>query len=160
MNSIQTLLDIMQSQKKLYTELLSILTEEKEAAINWDAKLTNELTKKKDTLIYKEKVINEAFVSCIRKIEKETGREHLRVEHIANEIADQELKPSLLELRHDLLSLTKKVNECNTSLKIIFKTNTSLIEGLFNKLGMGGRSTYGITKEYNTSRTSTICQTG
>lgn len=159
MESIQTLLDIMESQKKLYTELMSILTEEKQAAIAWDANKTNELTKIKDTLTYKEKVINEAFVSCIRKIEKETGREHLRVEHIAKEMAG-DLREPMLALRQDLLTLTRKVNDCNTSLKIIFKTNTTLIDGLFSRLGLGGRNTYGITKGYNTMRTSTICQTG
>lgn len=159
MESIQTLIDIMESQKTLYTDLLSILNKEKEAAIQWDAKTTNELTKTKDTLVYKEKVINEAFVSCIRKIEKESGKEPLRVENIAHELAG-DLREPMLALREELMQLTRKVNECNTSLKIIFKTNSAMIDGLFSRLGLGGRNTYGINKSYNTQRTSTICQTG
>lgn len=159
METIQSLLEIMRSQIALYHEMADILTQEKEAAVKWDASLTNELTKKKDTLAYKEKVLSEAFVSCIRKIEKETGREGLRVEIIARELAGG-LSGEMMQLRNELLELTKKVNNLNMSLKILFKSNMSLINSLFTKLRMGGRNTYGINKEYSTTRTSTICQTG
>ena len=159
MENITALIEIMQSQKKLYIEMKAILEEEKQAAIKWDAERTNELAKTKDTLTYKEKFLSEAFINCIRKIEKESGREGLRVEIIAREMAG-EYSAELAELRNDLITLTRDVNSLNTSLKILFKTNMTLINGLFSKLGIGGRNTYGINKAYKTARTSTICQTG
>ncbi|TCK62108.1 flagellar export chaperone FlgN [Seleniivibrio woodruffii] len=159
MENIKALLEIMDSQKKLYNEMLSVLQEEKEAAIRWDSARTNELAKTKDTLTYKEKFINEAFVNCIKKIEKEHGLEGLRVEIIARELAGEH-STELMAVRNELVSLTKKVNDANTSLKILFKTNMTMIEGLFQKLGVAGRNTYGISKQFNTGKTSTICQTG
>lgn len=159
METIQTLMEIMESQATLYNEMIDILTQEKEAAIKWDAARTNELTKRKDTLSYKEKVLSEAFVNCIRKIEKETGREGLRVEIIAKELAGEKSAELMLS-RNNLLELTKKVNSLNTSLKVLFKSNMTLINSLFTRLNMGGRTTYSINKAYKTARTSTICQTG
>lgn len=159
METIHALMEIMESQTKLYTEMAEILTEEKEAAIKWDSSRTNELTKRKDTLSYKEKFLSEAFVNCIRKIEKETGREGLRVEIIARELAGDKSE-ELMQARNNLLELTKQVNNLNTSLKILFKSNMTLINGLFTRLRVGGRNTYNINKAYKTTRTSTICQTG
>ncbi|MGE4266608.1 MAG: flagellar export chaperone FlgN [Deferribacterales bacterium] len=159
MENIKALLEIMDSQKKVYTEMLSILQQEREAAMKWNAARTNELAKTKDTLAYKEKVINEAFVNCIKKIEKQHEREGLRVEIIARELAG-EYSSELMAVRNELVTLTKKVNDANTSLKILFKTNMTLIDGLFQKLGIAGRNTYGISKQYKSVKTSTICQTG
>ncbi len=159
MENITALIEIMQSQIKLYTEMVSILKEEKQAAIKWDSKLTNELAKAKDTLTYKEKFLSEAFVNCIRRIEKESGIDGLRVETIARDMAG-EYSEELMALRNELMDLTKEVTSLNTALKILFKSNMSLINGLFTKLGVGGRNTYSMNKAYKTVRTSTICQTG
>jgi len=158
MQNINDLMDILRSQETVYSEMLSILIQEREAVTKWDSEKTLELAKLKDTLAYKEKILDEAFVGCLKKIQKETGRDDIKVEDIASEFAG-EFKEEMTELRLKLLELAKGVYEQNNSLKILYKTNISLIEGVFGRFGLAGKTTYGISG-YQTGKTSTICQTG
>jgi len=159
MESVKNLLEILKSQELLYLDMVQILESEKDSAVTWDSEKTIELVKKKDTLAYKEKILDEAFVKSIRKIEKETGREGLKVETIAKELGG-EYAQELSEIRLRLMKLLGKISELNTSLKILYKTNISLIESVFGRLGIAGKQTYGINKDYRTSKTSTISKTG
>lgn len=159
MENVKNLLEILNSQETLYTEMKDILEAEKECVVTWDAEKTIELVKKKDTLAYKEKVLDEAFRNSLKKIEKDMGREKLRVQDIPEEVSG-EFHIELQETRKRLLSLIGEVSAINTSLKILYKTNISLIEGVFGRLGLAGKNTYGVNKNYSSSKTSTISRTG
>jgi len=159
MESVKDLLDILIAQEILYQEMKQILEDETECVVTWDANKTIELVKKKDTLAYKEKVLDEAFRASLKKISKELDVESLRVQDIPEEHAGEHHE-ELTEARERLLKLVKEVGRLNESLKILYKTNVSLIEGVFGRLGIAGKQTYGINKGYAKGRTSTISKTG
>ncbi|PLX71326.1 MAG: hypothetical protein C0602_01600 [Denitrovibrio sp.] len=159
MENVKDLLEILNSQEMLYTEMKDILESEKDCVVTWDSAKTIDLVKKKDTLAYKEKVLNEAFKNNLKKIEKDTEIEKLRVKDIPAEYAG-EYYSQLQEARKRLMELVGEVAAINTSLKILYKTNISLIEGVFGRLGVAGKGTYGINKNYSSAKTSTISRTG
>ncbi|ADD69233.1 hypothetical protein Dacet_2473 [Denitrovibrio acetiphilus DSM 12809] len=159
MELVKDLIDILKSQEKLYQEMKHILECETECVVTWDANKTIELVKKKDTLAYKEKILDEAFRTGLKKIEKELGVEKLRVQDVPEEFAG-EYHSELTEIRLKLITVVKEVARLNDSLKILYKTNMSLIEGVFGRLGLAGKNTYGINKGYGKGKTSTISKTG
>ncbi|PLX67821.1 MAG: hypothetical protein C0603_06785 [Denitrovibrio sp.] len=159
MESVKDLIEILKSQETLYSEMRDILEAEKECVVTWDAEKTIDLVKKKDTLAYKEKILDEAFRKCLKKVEKETGVEGLKVLDIADSHAG-EYSEELHEVRNNLILVVRDISELNLSLKILYKTNISLIDGVFSKLGIAGTNTYGINKGYSQARTSTISRTG
>jgi flagellar biosynthesis/type III secretory pathway chaperone len=159
MESVKDLLDILSSQITLYEEMKTILEQETECVVTWDANRTIELVKKKDTLAYKERVLDEAFRASLKRIAKDLELDSVRVQDIPEEYAG-ELYQEMSEARKRLIALVKEVGRLNESLKILYKTNVSLIEGVFGRLGIAGKHTYGINKGYAKGRTSTISQTG
>lgn len=159
MTLVKDLLDILKSQETLYSEMKQILEEETDCVVTWDADKTIELVKKKDTLSYKEKILDEAFRASLKKIEKEMGIESLRVQDITEDFAGEHYS-ELTEIRLRLIALVKDIGSLNESLKILYKTNMTLIEGVFGRLGLAGKNTYGIDRGYGKSRTSTISKTG
>lgn len=159
MENVKDLLDILKSQEVLYAEMKDILEAEKECVVTWDAEKTIDLVKKKDTLAYKEKVLDEAFRSCLKKVETEMETSGLKVQDIPAEISGEHHE-ELQTVRKNLISLISKIGEINISLKILYKTNISLIEGVFGRLGIAGKTTYGINKGYAGGKTSTISRTG
>jgi len=159
MESVFELVEILKSQVSLYTDMRDILDAEKECVVTWNSDKTIELVKKKDTLSYKEKVLDEAFRNHLKKVGAEVGIENIRVRDITEEMAGEHYT-ELVELRKQLIRLIKDVTAINTSLKILYKTNISLIEGVFGKLGIAGKNTYGINRAYSNARTSTISRTG
>lgn len=159
MECVKDLLEILKSQETLYIEMRGILEAEKECVVTWNAEKTIELVKKKDTLTYKEKFLDEAFKSSMKKMEKELGISGLKVQTIPAEISG-EYHSELQEMRKKLLKLINEITTLNMSLKILYKTNISLIEGVFGRLGIAGKNTYGINKGYAKAKTSTISRTG
>lgn len=159
MESVKDLLEILKAQETLYGEMKDILEQETQCVVTWDANQTVELVKKKDTLAYKEKVLDEAFRASLKRIGKELETDELRVQDIPAEFAG-EYHTELTETRGRLIAVIKEVARLNDSLKILYKTNVSLIEGVFGRLGLAGKNTYGINKGYSKSRTSTISKTG
>jgi len=159
MESVKALIEILKSQETLYTEMRDILEAEKECVVTWNAEKTIDLVKKKDTLAYKEKVLDEAFRTCLKKIEKEEDHEGLKVSDVVELYAGDDAD-DLSGVRKRLIKLVDEIKDINISLKILYKTNISLIDGVFSKLGIAGSNTYGLNRGYNNSRTSTISRTG
>ncbi len=74
MESVKDLIEILKSQETLYIEMRDILEAEKECVVTWDAEKTVDLVKKKDTLAYKEKILDEAFKKLSeKKLRKRQG---------------------------------------------------------------------------------------
>jgi len=159
MESVKDLLGILASQETLYEEMKNILEQETECVVTWDANKTIELVKKKDTLAYKERVLDEAFRASLKRIAQDLELDSIRVQDIPEEYAGESYE-EMSEARKRLIALVSDVGRLNESLKILYKTNVSLIEGVFGRLGIAGKQTYGINKGYSKGRTSTISQTG
>jgi len=156
MENVSSLIEILNSQKKLYSELLSLLKYERETVGSWDADGTFELAKKKDTLVYKEKLLDEARNTAVRKISRSAGKEMMTVSEIIEELDDEEAIDTLCGIRAELLKLAKKIKDENDSLKILYKTNIGFVNDLFTQLGLDNRPVYSNNKTVGAAKNSSL----
>lgn len=160
METIQNLIEILESQCVLYSEILEIMESEKNAVVKWRFQDTFDLTKKKDTLIYKEKILDEARAKAVRKLESEFGEENLKISDIISLTDNEEQNLHLTALHSRLKLITDRLQDENLSLKILYRTNMSFIEDLFSNTGLGSKTVYGINRTYSSVRTSTLDHRG
>jgi len=60
METIQSLIGVLKQQVELYTVLYNLLKEEKGYISKWQIDKTLEVVKQKETILYKEKILDEA----------------------------------------------------------------------------------------------------
>ncbi|GAB1535831.1 hypothetical protein ADMFC3_14620 [Geovibrio sp. ADMFC3] len=143
MDRFRNLLDIMKSQCELYSELASVMALEKEAVARWNVDDTLELTKRKDTLVYKEKLLEEARRTIIKKISMDEGRDEISLLEIIDLMDEDNLRQEFNQVKADLKLVMHRLNDENLALKILYRTNISLVNDFFDKLGITAGSTYG-----------------
>jgi flagellar biosynthesis/type III secretory pathway chaperone len=142
MDKFRNLLDILKSQCELYSELASVMALEKEAVSRWNVDDTLELTKRKDTLVYKEKRLEEARRTIIKKISMDEGRDEISLSEIIDLTDEAELRQEFSQVRNNLKNVMHRLNDENLALKILYRTNISLVNDFFDKLGITAGSTY------------------
>jgi flagellar biosynthesis/type III secretory pathway chaperone len=142
MDKFRNLLDILKSQCELYSELASVMALEKEAVSRWNVDDTLELTKRKDTLVYKEKLLEEARRTIIKKISMDEGRDEISLSEIIDLTDEAELRQEFSQVRNNLKNVMHRLNDENLALKILYRTNISLVNDFFDKLGITAGSTY------------------
>ncbi|WP_265822929.1 flagella synthesis protein FlgN [Geovibrio ferrireducens] len=142
MDKFRNLLDILKSQCELYSELASVMALEKEAVSRWNVDDTLELTKRKDTLVYKEKLLEEARRTIIKKISMDEGRDEISLSEIIDLTNEAELRQEFSQVRNNLKNVMHRLNDENLALKILYRTNISLVNDFFDKLGITAGSTY------------------
>ncbi|MCD8567984.1 MAG: flagellar protein FlgN [Geovibrio sp.] len=142
MDKFRNLLDILKSQCELYSELASVMALEKEAVSKWNVDDTLELTKRKDTLVYKEKLLEEARRTIIKKISMDEGRDEISLSEIIDLTNEAELRQEFSQVRNNLKNVMHRLNDENLALKILYRTNISLVNDFFERLGITAGSTY------------------
>ncbi len=142
MDRFRNLLDILKSQCELYSELASVMALEKEAVSRWNVDDTLELTKRKDTLVYKEKLLEEARRTIIKKIGMDEGRDEISLSEIIDLTDEAELRQEFSQVRNNLKDVMHRLNDENLALKILYRTNISLVNDFFDRLGITSDSTY------------------
>ncbi|WP_022851134.1 flagellar export chaperone FlgN [Limisalsivibrio acetivorans] len=160
MGKIENLVEILESQCSLYSELIEIMALEKEAVTRWNVDDTIELTKRKDTVLYKEKVLEEARKTSIKKLSLELGIEDITLSDIIETCQDEEQRSRLQSVRERLSNLVSKLNDENLALKIIYRTNIGLVSEFFDRLGITSTKTYGGTSKPAKGTTSIIDRRG
>lgn len=143
MDKFRNLADILKSQCELYSELADVMALEKDAVSRWKAEDTLELTKRKDTLLYKEKVLEEARRALIKKISIESGLESPSLGDIIDLADEEEIKAELESIRAELKGIIIRLNDANLALKILYRTNITLVNDFFVKLGITAEASYG-----------------
>ncbi|QAR32247.1 hypothetical protein EP073_02195 [Geovibrio thiophilus] len=143
MDRFRNLLDILKSQCELYSELASVMAIEKETVARWNVDDTLELTKRKDTLVYKEKLLEEARRTIIKKISMDEGRDDMSLTDIIALMDEDGLKREFNQVRTDLKNVMHRLNDENLALKILYRTNIGLVNDFFDRLGITAGSTYG-----------------
>jgi flagellar biosynthesis/type III secretory pathway chaperone len=143
MDRFRNLLDILKSQCELYSELASVMALEKEAVARWNVDDTLELTKRKDTLVYKEKLLEEARRTIIKKISMDEGRDEISLLEIIDLMDEDNLRQEFNQVKADLKLVMHRLNDENLALKILYRTNISLVNDFFDKLGITAGSIYG-----------------
>ncbi len=142
MERIQDLITILESQYALYENMLDVLRNERESITNWEIDKTIELAKSKDTLLYKEKLLDEARNKLLKKIQHDTNHKSSTLRELVEKIEDSEVKEKLSTLRRDLIHITNEIQSENMSIKMLYNTNLKLISDFFEKIGLFEASVY------------------
>lgn len=141
METIQNLIDVLTSQYALYEDLLVLLKEEKKVIAEWDIDRTLEITKSKDTILYKEKVLDEARMQIIKKIQGESDTE-FNLGELINTIENQDQATSLDDLNSRLKKIARFIQNENISIRLLYKSNMKMISDVFEKIGITESSGY------------------
>ena len=134
-NSIKNLVEILKSQVSHYSLIRDTLQEEKTAVTSWDNDKIKELSKIKEQLSKKEKLLEEARKTISLRIKEEYNLDDDTVLAIIDGIDDSECRNILTQLRDELLVLVSEISQLTVSLKVIYNTNLKIISAA-NKYGM------------------------
>jgi len=145
MTSEQAIINILQEQIKAYKMLHIILMKEKEFLVNIKPDMVSELSKEKDTVVMRLRLLEEERVRLVREFVKDneiTGEINLKViaKHTGNDM--------FVTLRSQLFSLLQNVEEMN-------KFNSILIDRSINYI-KNTTSFIGAFTEDNTSKTTGV----
>lgn len=144
-NSILQLIEILKSQYTHYTEVKETLLEEKQAVTSWNNKILLELNSRKEQLAKKERLLEEARNTLSLRIQKEYNLETSSVSSII-EIASDEEKITLSELKSSLLDIAIEIKDITFTLKAIYTTNLKIINDIKSKMGFAPTNKYGMEK--------------
>lgn len=141
METIQKLTDVLTSQYHLYEDLLVLLKEEKKNIIQWNIDKTLELAKNKDTILYKEKLLEEAREKILKRINNKFEAD-LSLKELINKLDDPKQIETLSTLRQDIKKIALHIQTENISIKLLYKTNIKMISDVFEKIGLAESSGY------------------
>jgi len=71
MELMSNLIDVLKLQYSLYNDLLELMMKEKVYITQWNSAEIISISKKKNTIFFKEKVLNEARLKTIAQLDKE-----------------------------------------------------------------------------------------
>ena len=146
-NSIKNLVEILKSQVSHYSLIRDTLQEEKTAVTSWDNDKIVELSKTKEQLSKKEKLLEEARKTISLRIKEEYNLDDDTVLAIIEGVNDDECEDELTQLRDELLVLVSQISQLTVSLKVIYNTNLKIIIDVKLKIGFVHASNkYGMDK--------------
>jgi len=142
METIQSLIGVLKQQIELYHSIYELLKEEKSYISKWQIDKTLETVKKKETLLYKEKILDESRDRIAKNIQKKLSLRNASLSELVDAIEDRSIKDELISLRKEILDITNKIYSENMAIKILYHTNLQLIRDFFEQIGMIGSSSY------------------
>ncbi|ADR18132.1 flagellar protein FlgN [Calditerrivibrio nitroreducens] len=142
METIQSLIGVLKQQIELYHSIYELLKEEKSYISKWQIDKTLETVKKKETLLYKEKILDESRDKIAKNIQKKLSLRNASLSELVDAIEDRSIKDELISLRKEILDITNKIYSENMAIKILYHTNLQLIRDFFEQIGMIGSSSY------------------
>ena len=146
-NSIKNLGEILKSQVSHYSLIRDTLQEEKTAVTSWDNDKIKELSKIKEQLSKKEKLLEEARKTISLRIKEEYNLDDDTVLAIIDGIDDSECRNTLTQLRDELLVLVSEISQLTVSLKVIYNTTLKIISDVKLKMGfVPAANKYGMDK--------------
>jgi flagellar biosynthesis/type III secretory pathway chaperone len=157
MEDARHLAEVLKSQISLYSELADLMMEEKEAIIKWSVDKTVEITKKKEFLLRREKIQEEARNALLAKISASFGRQMSLADVIAE--LDAEEAKELSTLKDRLVELITRIHAENLALRSLYINNSRLISDFFSQAGFTTGLGYDRTGA-NASRVSTMHRIG
>lgn len=143
MEDIRHLSEVLKSQVGLYSELAELMSCEKQSIVSWAIDKTVEITKQKEMLLRRERIQEEARNALLQKIATNLNVEHVTLSDVIRHTADTELCDILRQLGDRLVELVTRIHEENLSLRMLYNTNSRLINDFFTAAGMTQGSAYG-----------------
>jgi hypothetical protein len=142
METIQSLIGVLKQQLDLYHSIYDLLKEEKTYISKWQIDKTLETVKVKETLLYKEKLLEEAREKIAKSIQKSLNLKNASLLALIDACKDEDTKNHLIKLRQEIIDITNKIYSENMSIKILYHTNLQLIRDFFEQLGIVENSSY------------------
>lgn len=142
METIQNLIGVLKQQFELYTTIYQLLKEEKTYISKWQIDKTLEIVKQKETLLYKEKILDEAREKIAKTLQKYFCLGNASLKSIIEYCNDESIKKELSNLRLALIDITNKIYNENMAIKILYHTNLQLIREFFEQMGFVENSSY------------------
>jgi len=136
METIQSLIGVLEQQLDLYHSIYDLLKEEKTYISKWQIDKTLETVKVKETLLYKEKLLEEAREKIAKSIQKSLNLKNASLLALIEACKDEDTKNHLIKLRQEIIDITNKIYSENMSIKILYHTNLQLIRDFFEQLGV------------------------
>jgi len=150
MQPIHTLIELLKSQLAVYHEVLNILSEEKEALVAWKFHDTNLIAKRKEQIVHKEHILEEARKSLTDRIKNELSAKDTTLSSIISACADEDLKDKLIKLKDEFITVVQAIDKENMSLKILYSTNIKIVNDLYSQLGLLSSTSYDNSKKSHT----------
>ncbi len=150
MASINTLKELLRSQISLYTEIIEVLTQEKNAIVSWNFSETNTLLAKKEKLIHKERLLEEARKSLAERVKTELNAKDNTLSSIIK-VAPDEDKDELFQIKKQFEKIVVGINNESIALKILYSTNVKVMNDLYARFGILSSNTYDKKKSNNSA---------
>lgn len=158
MDNIRHLSEVLKSQISLYSELTELLVAEKQSVIAWAIDETVEITRKKEALLKRERIQDEARTALLSKISAEAQLPDIKLADVVKIARENnpELAKELDNIGDRLVELITRLQAENVSLRILYSTNSRLISDFFVSAGLSDSSGYGSSTNRKTSRLQNI----
>ncbi len=162
MENIGHLVEVLKSQANLYSELSDLMASEKQAIVSWAIDKTVEITKKKDALLRKERIQSEARNALLSKIAAVQNVPSVKIADVislANTSAP-DMADELTTLCDRIVELVTQIHAENISLKMLYATNSRLINDFFTQTGLSDAPAGGYGPNGSQKKISTIHRLG
>lgn len=142
METIQSLMGVLRDQISILEDLKMLIEQEKVYITSWNIDKVIETAKSKDTIVYKERILDEAKDKYIKKYCLENGISSFTIGDVIDTLKDKEQQAQILALLEKLRSLAVDVRNGNMAVKILYGTNLRLISDFFDKIGLNSNVLY------------------
>ncbi|MCX8083862.1 MAG: flagellar protein FlgN [Calditerrivibrio sp.] len=142
METIQNLIGVLKQQLSLYNAIYELLKEEKSYISKWQIDKTLEVVKQKETLLYKERLLDEAREKIAKSLQRKMNLKNASLSVLIEACNDSSIKNDLINLRKEIIDITNKIANENMSIKILYHTNLQLIREFFEQMGFTENYSY------------------
>lgn len=145
MENVQRLRDVLVASSDLLDEFISVSSQELESAVNWDTDRVDELTKRKETLLANESVLDKSKAAIMNKLYREMGLSSAEMSLpvvIEALEASSPLRDELELVRGRIEGQILELKHLSAQLKSVYSTNKRLCEGFFQSVGIANSGVY------------------
>ena len=135
MNSVESIKAVLVEQVNGYRTLLDVLRRERECLVHFNAPGVEALSKEKDTIVLKLRLLEEERVRLVHAFAADNGIAGDMALHRISEISGDESFPLL---RSQLISLLQGVVEFNEFNRVLIERSSGIVKNALNFLGSFG----------------------
>ncbi len=135
MNTAANIKAILVEQVEGYRELMKILQRERESLVHFNAKNVESLSKEKDTVVLKLRLLEEERIRLVGAFATD---EAIAEEDAFRRLVEQAGDDSFQRLRLQLISLLQGIMELNGFNRILIERSAAVVKNALNFLGSVG----------------------
>jgi flagellar biosynthesis/type III secretory pathway chaperone len=135
MNNPDSIKSILTEQVAGYRTLLDILQRERASLLHFDPRGVEALSKEKDTIVMKLKLLEEERIRLVRALAAEHG---IADKAVFSKLAEITGDDSFQRLRLQLISLLQSIMELNGFNRVLIERSAAVVKNALNFLGSIG----------------------